>query len=418
MFQPTYNPFSRYADKHEKKVDKLLNQLTYKDTSYITKKLLNLMQENLVVTNLWLEKRFKGYKYLNKWKRRALYKNTQELVDAYRAFSQTNQVNEHAINTLLADLTPPYNHPESRQKLKNLFNIMAFLKPGNHYEYLEGASFGKLLQVPSKKKLIGDCNQIVTLYTFLYSLTDPIRDLKIKLLPGHVCLHFAGIDIEATNGTFQKYTDFTHLLSISELISTNLLDTVDFRDKTLQIDSRSFVKAAKLALQISSIKEITAKNLSVAYHNLIVESMHKNDYETAKFYLSKISDPALYNNVFHNAAIYYTDIKNYAKARYYAGHINDQKLNDYIDTQEGWYYYQKDNLEKALQIFKAIPNEEMVKACYGKMYNRLQQKTAHLKTIAEHRAHKSDYRKMIDLARKMNNTEIERNLTNLLDQIK
>lgn len=418
LFQPIYNPFSRYADKHEKKVDKLLNQLAQKDRIFINKKLLNLMQENLVVTNLWLEKRFKGYTYLTKWKRLALYKNSQELAISFRHFCHNNQVNEKLINEKLDELTPPFNHPDSRKKLKTIYCIMQFLKPGSYYEYLEGASFGKLLQIPGKKKMIGDCNQIVTLYTFLYSLNNPIRDLKIKLLPNHVCLHFGGIDIEATNASFQNYKDFTHLLSVSELISTNLLDTVDFRDKTLKIDARSFVKAAKLAIQISSIKEITRKNLDVAYHNLVINALQKNDFETAKFYSAKINDPKLTHTVYHNAAIYNTDKKNYRKARFYASHIKDKELDDYIKNQEGWNYYQNNSLTKAIKIFKEIPNEEMVKACYSKMYNVLQKKTAHLKTAPEHRAHKSDYRKMLDLARKMGNKEIEHNLTKLLDQIK
>jgi hypothetical protein len=418
MHKPVFNPFSKYADQLEKEADKLLNKLAYKDNVYINKQLLVLMQENLVALNLWLEKKFKGYKYLSKWKRSTLYKNTDALVETFNKFCAEIRINEKYIEERYKEIQPSHHSTETRNKLKYLYCIMLFLQPGKYYEYLEGASFGKLLNNPQKAKLIGDCNQIVTLYAFLYSLKYPIRDLKIKLLPNHVCLHFFGIDIEATNATFHKYKDFTHILNISELISTNLLDTADFRDKTLNIDSRTFIKAAELAVQISSIKDITFKNLNVAYHNLIVESSRQKDFDTATYYLKKISDPELEHSVYTNAAVYFTEKKVYKKAFYYADLARDQKLKEYITTQEGWHYFQKNDLSKALQIFKSIKNTEMEKACYAKMYNNLQQKTAGLTTISQHRAHKNDYHKMLDLARKMNDRPLEENLLKLLDSIK
>jgi hypothetical protein len=417
MRKPVINPFSRYADRHEKKIDSFLNKLAYKDKFYINKKLLGLMQENLVCLNLWLEKKFKGYKYLNKWKRITLYKNTEKIIDDFTNFCQTHTPNEKSIKEKLGEFPLAQQSIELKNKLRYIFCIMAYLRPGKHYEYLEGASFGKLLQNPNKTKLIGDCNQIVTLYTFLYSLKYPLRDLKIKLLPNHVCLHFFGLDIEATNSTFQKYTEFTHILNITELISTNLLDTADLRDKTLDIEARSFIKAAQLAIKISSIKEITQKNLEVAYHNLVLEMARKNDFESATFYLKKINDPHLEQSIFTNAAVHFTEKKQYRKAVYYANLAKDEKLKQYVITQEGWHYYQKNNMQKALQIFKSIKNEEMEKACYAKMFNNLQHKTATLKTAAQHRSYKHYYRKMLDLARKMKNREIEDSILKLLDSI-
>jgi len=416
MYKPVYNPFSRYADRHEKKVDKLLNKLAYKDRYYVRKKLLALMQENLVALNLWLEKRFKGYKYLNRFKRAALYRNTEKMIRIFEKEQLRSPIPDNIVSDRLREISPSAD-PEAKNKLKYILAIMGFLRPGKHYEYLEATSFGKLLANPEKGKMIGDCNQIVTLYVFLYSLKYPIKDLKIKLLPNHVCLHFFGIDLEATNASLQKYTDFTHLLPITELISTNLLDIADIRDKTIRVEARSFVKAAKLAVEISSIKDITEKNLNVAYYNLVTESLHNNDFETAEFYLQKIHDPKLEQTVSHNATLYYTEQKNYAKAKSFARKNGDKKLMEYVQNQEGWYYYQKNDTTHALEIFRNIPNNEMVKACYAKMYNSLQQKTSADRTISEQKSHKNEYRKMLDLARKMNDQSLAENLSKLLDSI-
>jgi len=416
IFNPVINPFSKYADKHEKKIDKLLNKLATKDKYYIQKHLINLIQENLVVTNLWLEKQFKGYKYLTKSKRKKLYKNTNIIINKFNEFRKTTTITTKQLQEILTPLNYTIKTQEDEERLKYIYKIMAFLRPNGIYEYLEGASFGKLLSNPEKQKLIGDCNQIVTFYIFLYSLKYPLRSLKIKLLPQHVCLHYEGIDIEATNATFQKYQEYTHLLPITEIISTNLLDTVDFRDKTLKIDTRIFIKGAKLAAQISSIKDIVKKNLNIAYNNIIIDSINKHEYETATFYLNKINNPQLTQQTYNNAAIYYTEKKNYKKALYYASQIHDQKLKKYIKTQQGWTYYQKDNLKKALSIFKDIQDQKMIKATYGKMYNKMQKKVANLKTIQEHKAHKNDYNRMINLANKMEDHDLAQNLENFIKQ--
>ncbi len=417
LFNPVYNPFSKYADKHEKKVDKFLNQLAIKDKYHVQKQLLKLIQENLVVTNLWLEKQFKGYKYLTKHTRKKLYKNASILVEKFKNYEQTTTINKQELENYLLKFSYTIKNKEDEERLTYIYKIMLFLRPNGIYEYLESASFGKLLKNPEKEKLLGDCNQIVTLYIFLYSLKYPLRSLKIKLLPQHVCIHYNGIDIEATNATFQLYTKYTHILPITEIISTNLLDTVDFRDKTLKIDPRVFVKGAKLAYQISSIKDIITKNLQVAYHNIAVESLQKHEFDTAIYYINKLNNNTeLKQQAYNNAAIYYADKKKYKKALYYASEINDQKLKHYIKTQEGWHYYQKNNLKKALQIFTEIQNKEMIKACYSKMYKNIQKKVANITTLKDHKAHKNDYRKMIDLAKKMEDYDLAQKLEKFISQ--
>ncbi len=417
MFNPVINPFSKYADKTEKKVDSLLNQTAIKSKAEILEQLLKLAQYNLVVVNLWLEKRFKGYKYLTKSKRKTFYQNTALIVAEFNDFAAKFNPDEKIILGMLSRHGYFPSTPEKKDRIRHLLAIMEFLKPGRHYTYLEGASFGKLLADISKEKMIGDCNQIVTFYAFLYSQKYNLSDLKIKLLPGHVCLHYDGIDIEATAGVFNKYEKYETILPIIELITTNLLDTCDYRDKQLQIDSRSFVKAAELAHRLSSHNEIVNQNLRTAYYNLAVESAHKHDYTAAKFFLDKIKDPALSKNIMENAVIYFTKINNFKKASYFASFTGNPELKKYIQNHEGWYYFNKKNFERALQIFKNIPDPKMVKACYAEMFNQVQKRISGITQLASHRAHKNDYKKMIELAGKMEDNELQSKLKKFLDSL-
>lgn len=245
----------------------------------VNAELLALMQEDLVVLSVWTERKYKGYKYMKKRVRRRLYANRWLIVRRFEEFCR-----EYVPN-------------EMDEKLRYLRQIAAFLHSGGVYEYLDTASFGKLLANPDEGKMIGDCNQIVTFYIYLYSLKFPVQDLKIKILPEHVCLHFQGIDLEATSGDFVKY-DKGEVLPVTEIVSTNLLDMSDFRERAQRISERDMVKAAQLAYAISSMKEVVEKNLQIAYHNLAVACLNENDFEGAMFYADKKGDEELRQAVY------------------------------------------------------------------------------------------------------------------------
>jgi hypothetical protein len=416
LFKRSLNPFSRYADVLERKADRLLSWIVIYDKFGLQKKVYELMQKNLVVLDLWLEKKYKGYKYLTKWNRNKLYSNTQKLVEEFKGFCSGNRVDDKVLFSQL-DRFGFEAVADRSDKIRYIGQIMAFLRPGHYYEYLEGASFGKLLKVPGKEKLIGDCNQIVTLYAFLYSLKFPISDLKIKLLPKHVCLHYEGVDIEATNATFQKYREYDHLLSIVELITTNLLDVSDFRDKTLKIDARVLVTAAELAYKLSSMRDLVEGNLKITYHNLAIESAANEDFESAVFFLNKTEDYGLKQNIFHNAVIFYTNKSDFTKARYYLNGISDVKLNQYVSDREGYYYFKQGNITRALDIYRRAGNVEMVKACYGEEYNRLQKKVSSARTMESARYFRVDYQRMKELARLMGDNDLETQVDGILKSL-
>ncbi|MFA7685784.1 MAG: hypothetical protein WCX95_03205 [Candidatus Gracilibacteria bacterium] len=388
ILKAIYCFLSPYVNLFERKVDKFFQNVKSTDNIFsIQKTLLELMQKDLVTVNVWLEKKFKGYTYLTKGVRRKMYRDTQAIVLKFQEFCEKFSVDEGNLKMELDGkglLYPSGNF----EQLKHLACICAFLRPGTYYEYIKTSSFGKLLRDPNKEKLQGDCNQIVTLYIYLYSLKFPLNDLQIKLLPEHVCLHFRGVDVEATAGGFTKYAEFEHLLPVTEIISTNLLDLNDFRESTQRIDERAMLKSAQLAYAISSLKELVEQNLEVAYHNLGVSSMNNNDFKAAVFYLSRTKKRELLETAYNNACAYYAGKKDFDKAKYYASESGNTELRKKIENAQ-----------------------------YSNRYNELAKKVAVVKTMEDAKKFKSCYSEMLDLARKLNDSRLESQVAEILRQI-
>jgi len=282
--------FTPYVSFFEWRVDSFFTGVKSTDRlSDIKGDLLYLMRKDLIVVNIWMEKKFKGYEYLSKSKRRQMYENAQKISDNFLKFCETNKIDENFVRAEIKekDLTYPEGGTE---KIVFLRKIAEFLQPENLYHYIETSSFGKLLNDPEKEKLEGDCNQIVTLYAYLFSLKYDINELNIKLLPEHVCLHFRNIDIEATNGTFTRYRESMDVLPVTEIIATNMLDIPDFREEAVTITPRVMVKSAQLAYATSSLRSLVEKNLNIAYENLGNSAYNASDFNAAIFYFEKAGD--------------------------------------------------------------------------------------------------------------------------------
>lgn len=376
--------FSRYADPFERKVDRFFRSIKSSDNILkIREKLLALMQENLIVLNVWLEKKYKGYEYLKKSARRTMYENEAKIVAVFEAERSRAKISALDLKKVLADLGLTFPNG-GEEELLYLAQIMSFLTPGKYYNYIRTASFGKLLRDPSQAKMEGDCNQIVTLYAYLFSLKFPLDHLQIKLLPEHVCLHFRGIDIEATNATFQKYAQHGQVLPITEIISTNLLDLADFREDVQKVSPREMVKSAQLACAISSLKSVVDHNLAVAYKNLAVSALNSLHFDTARYFADKSADPELIKTVRNNEAVY---------------------------------SFEHGNFERALMIFSELGDGQGEKACYQKQYNELAKKVAQVKTVEQARKYKSVYQKMLDLAGKIGNISLQSSVREILGKI-
>ncbi|MBI5754580.1 hypothetical protein HZA40_05600 [Candidatus Peregrinibacteria bacterium] len=409
--------FSQYVSPFEKKVDKFFVNIKSTDSiGSIKDKLLALMQENLMIVNVWLEKKFKGYIYLTKSMRRQMYANTLLIIKKLEEFCTGHEIKIDELRIFFKD--QGFAFPDGDEvKLAYLYQIMMFLEPGKYYRYISTASFGKLLRDPNKEKLEGDCNQIVTLYIYLYSLKFPLSDLQIKLLPEHVCLHFREIDIECTSGQFAKYTENRDVLPVTEIISTNLLDLSDFREDAQVITPEVIVKSAQLAYAISSLKTMVAKNLNIAYHNLAVAALNSHKFDSAIFFFDKAGDREQLLAVYRNATVYYTGLKNFQKALFYASKSGDHDLEKNVKFNQAVELFNQNSIDHALEIFSSLGDEKMKKACYQKQYNQLVGQVAHVKTLQEAKNSKSTYQKMLVLAEKMGDSSLAESVRGTLSKI-
>ena len=409
--------FSSYVNPFERKVDRFFRNVKSTDSiANIKGELLVLMQENLIVVNVWLEKKFKGYKYLTKRVRRQMYVDLEIVVKKFQDEMTADAFTVDSVKETFK--LQGLNFPTGdEQKVLYLYQIMQFMFPGKYYKYIKTASFGKLLRNPENQMMEGDCNQIVTFYIYLYSLKFPIEDLRIKLLPEHVCLHFREIDIEATNATFQKYQENLEVLPVTEIISTNLLDLNDFREDVQSIEPRVMVKSAQLAYAISSLKSLVAKNLNIAYRNLALSALSLNNFDSAIFYLGMTDRKDELIAIYNKATVYFMDQKNFSKAGYFADLSKDQNLVKTVKYNEGVYYFNLDQIEKALAIFTALGDDKMKKACYQKQYNLLSKRVAGVKTLADAKSKKSVYQSMLGLAEKIGDGILENSIRDTLNKI-
>ncbi|MEK7524493.1 MAG: hypothetical protein AAB588_05710 [Patescibacteria group bacterium] len=286
FFTPYVNPFERRTEKFFRWVS------SRRTPQEIHEKLLALMQEDLLIFNIWLEKRFKNYRSLSKRRRRAMYRNAQKIAEAFEVFMKAHNVRVAALQQVLSPLGLR-NADLHLDEIQCLAALAAYFDPRTRFHYQEQCAFGRLLVDPESERMTGDCNQIVTLYAWLFSRHFPLHDLQIKLIPGHVCLHYHGVDIEATNGTFQHYEKYDSISPITELVSTNLLDLNDPSEQAASIAPETFEKAAQLAYAISSKREAVEHNLQVAYEKLCLAALKQKNFTRAMFYAEKSRNPAL-----------------------------------------------------------------------------------------------------------------------------
>lgn len=396
---------TNYANPFEKKVGKFFKSINDNSPlSTIHKNLGYLIQHDIVAVNLWSESRYKGYKYLSRPTRKLLYDNTTLLVNDFNKFvNNDNDNNIDNITNLIARLGGNTSLLlQYKDNLLYLYQIMRYLSPANkRYVYRESCTFGELLKDPVKSQLIGDCNQIVTLYIYLYSLKYDTNDLKIKTLPGHVCLHFKGLDIEATNGQFALYDNKDQkILPVQEIVSVNLLDTTDSYFKTHKISPKAFLESARLAYLISSEREIVNNNLKAAYNNIVNDLVKKGDYKLALSYAKVSKNNALINYVGHNGALFYLQKNDYSKALYFANYADkNRELKNNIIYNQGINLYQQNKYQQAINAFKQINNVDLIKKCYIGLFYKEQEKLTKLATKQDIINNKSTIQKMNSYAK-------------------
>ena len=368
--------FSLYTDSFEKKVDKFLRHVKRRSNT----DLQVLIQEDLVKLTVFLEYKFKAYKKLKKRYRRKLYDHAELIRTDFQKFLEAEeeniQVSQHAPSI------PP--SLRSDRHFRYLLAIMKYLKPGGRLQYKEASTFEKLLRDPAKEKLIGDCNQIVTLYIYLFSFRYPVTELQVKILPNHICLHYKGVDIETTSGMLADYDEYTFVSPVEEIIATNVLDIADPTEKQYQVSPRNVLKSAEFAFRFSGHRATVEKNLFSAYHNM---------------------------------AVFYARQKNFSKARLFANKSGNTKLQTGILRMEAGDHLKNKRYDKALDAFRKAGDKAGEKACYQNQLADLFSMIKDCKTLSQYKNRRSTLYRMKELALKVDNQELVRFVNDILRKL-
>lgn len=409
IFQKLYWTFSPYTDPQEKKIARFFESaLRESSAGLLEHELKTLMQEDLIRLNLYQERLFKGYKNITKWKRKRLYQNAFWLKSLFKNFVATSP-NIH-IPKALQDLSV------SQEKKHVLACILQFLSPEQYYQYEKSAAFSKLLRDPRKETIIGDCNQICTLYLALYALKFSVSDFQVRILKDHICLHYQGIDIEATSGTITHYSE-GKILPVTELISTNILDVSDTSESQQKVSARNFAKAAKCVFAISSEKAIAQHNLFVAYHNLGTEALKRKRFEKAFAYFSKSHAPEQAQNVWKSAVKHFLQEKNFSKALSYAKKSQEKNLRTIVLKNEALHLIEKKNYSKAQQKLSVIGDQKSLQFLWKKQLFELNESLKNCKKVSDFRQKKSTLKKMKSLAQKTHQSKIIAFCDNILKHL-
>ncbi len=356
--------FSRFTDPVEKEIYNFLLALKPKSNRETAKKRAQvLLQKDTARMTMILEWKFKGYTHLTKKYREQCYQNLALMKQDFEKFCEgKNPTNSKAY----------------------LECISQYLKPHKKIEYKAGASFDKLCKDPNTEKLVGDCNQLVALYVYLFSQKYDIGELQIKLMPGHVCLHHDGLDYEATTGDISQYTEFERLGNITEMIAVNLLDTADHSESQHELPAENKLQCAEAALVLSENQEIAQHNLDAAYHNMAIKKMNAKDFKGAAKWAEKTKDKSLLDVVLHNEAVYHLNHKHYDRSR---------------------------------KIFKRLSDKAGVKAVDQKELQSLVEKLKGCKTTADYKAKRTIIYKIKRLALTLHDSEMQKFCENILKQI-
>jgi len=321
--------FSPFVSPEEKQIYKVVHSKTPQ------LEIRSLMQKNVFKLCVYLEYFSKGYKRLNKSYRGQLYRSIEFLRVDFLKFLSDNQ----------------YDKTDKRL----FFELLKkFLHDSNRYEYQESTFLGGML---NPNKLVGDCNQIVTLYVYLWSLLFDVSELKIKLPSNHIVLSYNDIDIEATNGSFTKNYSKLPSLDIVELITVNLLDVNDFREKVSQVKPKDTLKISELAFAISSNSEIVRKNLKIAQDNLGLLYLKQNKFKLAiaMFVLSENSK--MVDNARNLAVEFFVSKSKYRKALKFAS--KNSKLIKFVRSNWVVKLVEKYKFSKAHKVSNG--NTELIK---------------------------------------------------------
>lgn len=392
--------FKIYTSDFEKQIDKFLSNLNENsDKSVIRKQILEFIKTDLITFNLWIERKYKGYQYLDRKTRIEFIENIKLFETELLEFVEKKHL-DYGI----------YENSDKRNELNFLEKISIFLKEIYHYKYQESTNFGELFRFLKEKKIVGDCNQIVTLFIYLFNKKYDINLIKLRLFKNHVCLNLAEFDLEATTGEIipaSEQKEENKLVDVSEIIAINLLDITDSRENKFEIDAKIISEASKLAFLLSSEKELTEGNLNASLLNLAISYLKNNAPNKAlEICLNSLKGDHR-EVILRNILNFYVSKEDFTTALKLVKHSNSyNELNKKIKKGYAITQYNKGNFNDALKIAEEISEQDISKNCYLAMYAKVQEKIKDIKTIKELRTKKDIINELNRIATKSNNPDL------------
>lgn len=284
---------SRFTDSTESQIYAWLHQAPKKPKGLVTPQARSWLQRDAARVMVLLEWKFKGYKHLTKRRRRWCYKNLEALKTDWLEYLSAHQ---------------------ARNQAEYLQQINQYLHEEKRVEYRAGSSFDKLCIDPREGKLVGDCNQLVALYVYLFALKYEVKNLKIKLLPEHVCLHYKGQDYETTSGQTTVYKKFTRLAPITELIAVNLQDVAD-KEGQHKLPAENRLLCGQLALMFTGDAKLAKQNMAAATRALFIEALEAQQWKKARGYARSLSDKKLEKLVLEHEGFAALKNESFSRAR-------------------------------------------------------------------------------------------------------
>lgn len=420
--QRIYYFFTPYVNTDERRVAKFFGRVREQKRPQRTEKVLtNLLQQHAATINLWTERAYKNYDYLTKKTRRELYDNLAAIEQDFAAYESKYAPDSTQVLQRISALGIDTSQIRANvDEVTYMAAIMHYLSPqSGRYEYRESSSFGRLLQDPTAgKRLIGDCNQIVTLYVQLFALRYPVEHLQLSLLPEHVALHLHGVDIEATSGQFAAYNKDVRSAPIYELVSVNLLDVTDTNFTKSEVNPEAMLQASRLAYMISSDQKIVQHNLEAAYTQVVNHTMKLCKYKKALEYARQSKNQELVWAAAHNGALYEMKQGNYKQARNFAASASKKtELLQAIDQREAGQLFNSKSYDQARKLYERMGDKEMVKRCYRGLYIQAQNKLSGVRTVADLKAQSGTVRDMERYARASGDKGLIKHAANLVKQL-
>ena len=381
IFISIYWFFSRFVNKDEKTLYRILkNQHVDKIA------LAKLCQKNFMLVCVFLEHYTKGYVKLNKRRRRKIYESMRRLEFELFDYMARKKLE---INTI-----------------REFFDVMyLFLHKSGRYTYQESTFLGGM-QDPNK--LIGDCNQIVSLYVHLWNLFFEMDMLRIKLPKNHIVLNYKNIDIEATNGKQTLKYNTLDPLEVLELLTVNILDVSDFRQKQKSVAPRNLVEGFALAAELSSHNDLVAKNLIIAKNNLGLEYLKQQKFKYAMSMFQQTQNQKGINSVRTEACVFYVAKNKFRKALKFA---QNQELQKYVYQKWVQFYVKKKKFSAALKNAHRVGMENFV---LGNEFNYLASGLPKSLNTEIAKKHIKKIKRLIVISEKLNDDKNAKKLRKLI----